>query len=181
MNYSPPGSFGQWDFPGKHTGVGCHFFLQGSNLTQGSNQSLLHRQEMHHWATRDALTCATEAPKGSPGVSVLKKKSAWRGRRRWRHGFDPRVEEIPWRRKWQPTPVFLPRKSHGQRSLVGYSPWGHRVRLNWASVLWNRASPSQFFVQRPLPFLALTAPPLLASGHTLGLSDFSLNLHWWSG
>ena len=31
-----------------------------------------------------------------------------------------------WRRKWQPTPVFLPGKSHGQRSLVGYSPWGHK-------------------------------------------------------
>ena len=30
------------------------------------------------------------------------------------------------RRKWQPTPVFLPEKSHGQRSLVGYSPWGHK-------------------------------------------------------
>ena len=33
-------------------------------------------------------------------------------------------QEDPWRRKWQPTPVFLPGKSHGQRSLVGYSPWG---------------------------------------------------------
>ena len=33
-----------------------------------------------------------------------------------------------WRRKWQPTPVFLPRESHGQRSLVGCSPWGCRVR-----------------------------------------------------
>ena len=32
--------------------------------------------------------------------------------------------KIPWRRKWQPTPVLLPGKSHGQRSLVGYSPWG---------------------------------------------------------
>ena len=31
-----------------------------------------------------------------------------------------------WRRKWQPTPVFLPGKSHGWRSLVGYSPWGHK-------------------------------------------------------
>ena len=31
-----------------------------------------------------------------------------------------------WRRKWQPTPVFLPGKSHGQRSLAGYSPWGHK-------------------------------------------------------
>jgi len=33
-------------------------------------------------------------------------------------------QEIPWRRAWQPTPVFLPGKSHGQRSLVGCSPWG---------------------------------------------------------
>ena len=31
-----------------------------------------------------------------------------------------------WRRKWQPTPVFLPRECYGQRSLVGYSPWGHK-------------------------------------------------------
>jgi hypothetical protein len=35
-------------------------------------------------------------------------------------------EEDPWRRKWHPTPVFFPEKSHGQRSLVGYSPWGHK-------------------------------------------------------
>ena len=38
-------------------------------------------------------------------------------------GFDPWVGKIPWRRKWQPTPVFSPRESHGQRRLVGYSPW----------------------------------------------------------
>ena len=37
-------------------------------------------------------------------------------------GFHPRVGKIPWRRKWQPTPVFLPGESHGQRSLEGYSP-----------------------------------------------------------
>ena len=35
------------------------------------------------------------------------------------------VGKIPWRRKWQPTPVFLPGEFHRQRSLVGYSPWGH--------------------------------------------------------
>ena len=40
--------------------------------------------------------------------------------------FDSWVRKISWRRKWQPTPVFLPRKSHGWRSLVGYSPWGHK-------------------------------------------------------
>ena len=44
----------------------------------------------------------------------------------WRPGFDPWVGKIPWRREWQPTPVLLPGKSHGQRSLVGYSPWGHK-------------------------------------------------------
>ena len=38
--------------------------------------------------------------------------------------MDPWVRKIPWRRKWKPTPVFLPEKSHGHRSLVGYSPKG---------------------------------------------------------
>ena len=41
-------------------------------------------------------------------------------------GFDPWVRKIPWRRKWQPTPVILSGESHGQRSLAGYSPWGHK-------------------------------------------------------
>ena len=38
-------------------------------------------------------------------------------------GFDPWVGKVLWRRKWQPTPVLLPGKSHGERSIVGYSPW----------------------------------------------------------
>ena len=41
-------------------------------------------------------------------------------------GFSPWAGKIPWRRKWQSTPVFLPGESHGQRSLGGYSPWGHK-------------------------------------------------------
>ena len=46
-----------------------------------------------------------------------------------RRRFDPWIGRIPWRRKWQPTPGFLPGKSHGQRSLSGHSPWGpKRVR-----------------------------------------------------
>ena len=40
--------------------------------------------------------------------------------------FSPWVRKICWRKKWQPTPLFLPEKSHGQRSLVGYSPGGHK-------------------------------------------------------
>ena len=43
-----------------------------------------------------------------------------------RPGFDPCVGQIPWRRKWQPTPVLLPGNFHGWRSLVGYSPWGRK-------------------------------------------------------
>ena len=39
-------------------------------------------------------------------------------------GLIPWVGKIPRRREWQPTPVFLPGESHGQRSLAGYSPWG---------------------------------------------------------
>ena len=41
-------------------------------------------------------------------------------------GFHPWVRKIPWSKKWQPTQVFLLRKSNGQRSLLGYSPWGHK-------------------------------------------------------
>ena len=44
----------------------------------------------------------------------------------WGCGFDPWVGKIPWKRKCQPTPVFFPGKSHGQRSLEGYNPWGHK-------------------------------------------------------
>ena len=43
-----------------------------------------------------------------------------------RPGLKPQVGKIPWRRKRQPAPVFLPGKSHGQRSLAGYSPWGYK-------------------------------------------------------
>ena len=57
-------------------------------------------------------------PSGSVG-----KKICLQGRRHSRHRFDPWVRKIPWR-KWQPTPVFFPGDSHGQRSLVCYSPWG---------------------------------------------------------
>ena len=46
--------------------------------------------------------------------------------KRVRPGFDSWVGKISWRRKWHPTPVFLPGKSHGWRNLVGYSPWGHK-------------------------------------------------------
>ena len=54
------------------------------------------------------------------------KELACQCRRHRRHGLDPWVGKIPWRRAGQPTPVFLPGESHGQRGLVSYSPWGHK-------------------------------------------------------
>ena len=45
-----------------------------------------------------------------------------------RSRFNTWVKKMPWKRAWQPTSVFLPGESHGQRSLAGYSPWGGRVR-----------------------------------------------------
>ena len=61
-------------------------------------------------------------PLGFPGGSDGKESASSAGG----PVFDPWVRVIPWRRTWQPTPVFLPGKSHGQRSLVGYSPWGRK-------------------------------------------------------
>ena len=58
-----------------------------------------------------------------PGSSVVKDSTS-QSTSHGRSWFDPQVRKTPWRRKWQPTPVFLPGESHEQRSLAGYSPWG---------------------------------------------------------
>ena len=63
------------------------------------------------------ITMRTGVPGGASG-----KVPAWQCRRCKRWGFDPWVRKIP----WQPTPVFLPGESHGQRSLASYGPWGHK-------------------------------------------------------
>ena len=59
------------------------------------------------------------------------KESSCQCRKHERHGFNPGSASC--RREWLPTPVFLPRKFQGQRSLVGYSPWIHRVGHDWAT------------------------------------------------
>ena len=56
----------------------------------------------------------------------IDKEPTCQWRRCKRHRFSPWLGEISWGGEWQPTPVFLPGKSHGQRSLVGYCPWGHK-------------------------------------------------------
>ena len=62
-----------------------------------------------------------------------------------RHGFYPWAGEIPWRRKWQPTPIFLPRESHGQRSLVGYIV--HEVAKSWTQLSMQACMSSSFYIQ----------------------------------
>ena len=91
----PHGLFCTWNSPGQNTGVGSHSFLQGIFPTQGSNSSLLHcRQILYQLSHCGSLR------------------------------YNPWVREIPWRRKWQPTPAIMTGESHGQKSLVGCSPLG---------------------------------------------------------
>ena len=71
-----------------------------------------------------AYSCFTGLPRWLSG-----KEPACQGMRPRRHRFDPWAKKIPWRREWQPTPVFLPGQPHGQRNLARYSPQSRkRVR-----------------------------------------------------
>ena len=141
-----PGFSCPWHFPGKSTGAGCHFLLQGIFPTQRLNLCLLH---LLHWQVdslplappcsvfQSCLTLCNPMDCSTPGFPVLHyfselprwhsgKESTCQCRRCKRHGFNPWVRKMPWSRKRQPTPVFLPGKSHGQRSLADCSPWGHK-------------------------------------------------------
>ena len=77
------------------------------------------------------------------------KEPAWQCRRCCRRGFDPWVGKISYRMKWQSTPVFLPGESHGQRSLVGFHPWGCR-ESDVTECLRRQAGSEQPF-QKPSP------------------------------
>ena len=107
----------RWDSPGKNTGVGCHFLLQCMKMKV--KVKLLSCVQLF----RTPWTAAYQAPPSMgfsrqeywSGLSIAFSSQRMRGR------FIPWVRKIPWRRKWQPTLVFLPGKSHGWRSLVGNS------------------------------------------------------------
>ena len=107
-----------WNSPGKNTGVGCHFLLQCMKVKSKE-------------VTQSCPTLCDPMDCSLPGSSVhgifqarVLEWVAIAFSRRLR--FNPWVGKIPRRRKWQPTPVFLPGKSQGQRSLAGYSQWGHK-------------------------------------------------------
>jgi len=69
------------------------------------------------------LNQCREKSRGNPSMVFGGKESACQCRR---YRFNPWFRKIALKRKWQSTPVFLPGKSHGQRNLVGYSPWGRK-------------------------------------------------------
>ena len=131
-----------WDSPGKSTGMGCHCLLANTN---SENELVLDLKldsihELYKTLNiEDACVC-----RGRKAYEML----CWEQIQWWirwcrvrlqcgRPRFDAWVRMIPWRREWLPTPVFLPGESHGQRNLVGYSPWGHKESdtIEWLT-LW---------------------------------------------
>ena len=116
-----------WDFSGKNTEVGCLCLLQGIFPTQRLNPGLLPcRQILYYLSHRGSPDiCIHIADLGLPG-GASGKEPACQCRRRKRRRFHPWVGEIPWRRAWRPTLVFLPGESHEKRGLAGYSPWGSK-------------------------------------------------------
>ena len=115
-----------WNSPGKNTGADSHFLLQGIFLTQRSNLRLLHLQvgslplssSSIQWNSRQALQ-KWDMTKYT-GAKVVQYMMANRKIKSKLHNSKLNI----WRRQWHPTPVLLPGKYHGQRSLVGCSPWG---------------------------------------------------------
>ena len=121
----------------------------GAIAFSGSNRSLLL-----------TLTTLLKGIKGFPG-GASGKESACQCRRHKRPGFHPWVGKIALRRKWQPTPVFLSGEFQGQRSLIGYRPWGRKAST-WLSIwaqeelnlaVWNRWHYSKPYILFNSPLL----------------------------
>ena len=113
MDHSLPGSSIHRIFQARVLEWGAIAFSWMNNI---SLDKLFQERGLHRGENQDC-----SCPLHFPGLSrwLSGKESTCQGKR---HGFNSWVKKFPWRRKWQPTPVFLPGESHGQRSLVGYSP-----------------------------------------------------------
>ena len=125
-----------WDSPGKNTGVGCHFLLQCMKVKNESEVAQLCPTLVTLWAaayqappsmgfSRQEYWSGVPLPSLNWGLfqGLSGKESTCQCRRHTRCRFHPWVGKIPWRKKWQPIPVFLPGISHGQKSLMGYRLW----------------------------------------------------------
>ena len=103
-------------------------------ITRRAKNNIWHRQSLVGFIKEKAM---------APHSSTVARKIPWMeepgrlqsmGSLRVRHNWATSLSLstfMHWRRKWQPTPVFLPGESHGRRSLVGCSPWGRRVGHHW--------------------------------------------------
>ena len=133
MDYRLPGSSVHGNSPGKNTGVGCHALLPGIFPTQGSNPSLPHcRQILYHLSHQESPRICMDRLSLLQGIFLTQesnwvllhcrkihlfpggasaKEPACQCRKGKRRRFDSWVWKIPWRKKWQPTPVFMPRES----------------------------------------------------------------------
>ena len=100
-----------------------------------------------------------------------------------RCGFNPWVRKIPWNRKWQPTPVFLTEKFHGQRNMAGYSPWDceeldtteQSTATIVTTVVTSIMSPLKHW-QRSSPWPNSNQAPLSSISTRFQLLDFSVHL-----
>ena len=104
--------------------------MQTQTTRYPSHQSIIFFQWVNFMACELNLNKAVIkipliSPRGFP-CGASGKEPACQCRRHRRCGFHRWVRKIPWRRAWQPTAVFLPGESHGQRSLVGYGPLGYK-------------------------------------------------------
>ena len=103
----PPRLLCPWDSPSKNTGMGWHACLKPTSSALAGGLFTTSAT----WEAGINSSCGVcESPDGASG-----KEPTCQSRRHKRFGYDPRVRKIPWRRKWQPTPVVLPEKPHGQR------------------------------------------------------------------
>ena len=93
-----------------------------------------------------------------------RKESACQCGRHRRCRFDPGDGKIPWRRRWQPTTVFSSGKSHGQRSLAGYSPWGYK-ELDMTECTHTHTQSLPSIRRKWKQFLMCTLPGKTASTH----------------
>ena len=127
-------------------------FSVGSSPPRGGTLiSCIGRRVLYHWATREAHIYSTWLIiKSEKAMATHSSTLAWKiswmeepGRlqsmgalRVWhdRATSFSLFTFMHWRRKWQPTPVFLPRKSQGQKSLVGCRLWSHRVGQDWSDL-----------------------------------------------
>ena len=105
--------------PSKLT-FGIDFQMQNKFLT-----FMIGKTSQEKSVSEQVLETEPKGGQGFPG-DASGKEPACRCSGCKRYGFSPWVGKIPWRRKWHPTPVSLPGKPHGQRSLVGFSLWGHK-------------------------------------------------------